>query len=94
MDLDAVMAESNARGRAGRRAARVIFAVGLAVPAVLAVFFLTLPSSMYDPMPGDPAQLLVPIVALIGMGGGLTWMWRILRANPEPDTAAWRYRDF
>ena len=24
---------------------------------------------------------------------GLAWMWRILRANPEPDSEVWRYRE-
>jgi hypothetical protein len=37
-----------------------------------------------------------PIPIIVGAAGvavGLIWMIRILRADPEPDAAGWRYRD-
>ena len=89
-----MMAESNARARAGRRAARSLFGIGLAVPAVAALLFVSAPSFI-DPMYSDGSiQLVAPLIALLGVGVGLTCMWRILRADPEPDSSAWRYRDF
>jgi hypothetical protein len=34
-----------------------------------------------------------PGIGILGILAGLAWMGRILRADPEPDTSAWRYRD-
>jgi hypothetical protein len=36
--------------------------------------------------------MIVPGAGVLGLVIGLAWMWRILRANPEPDTRSWRYR--
>ena len=31
-------------------------------------------------------------LGVVGVIGGLAWMIRIYRADPEPDQHAWRYR--
>ena len=70
-----------------------MFGVGLGLPCLAGLLFLTMPDSLYDPPSVGPVEVLVPLAALVGIGVGVLWMWRILKANPEPDTSAWRYRE-
>jgi hypothetical protein len=43
----------------------------------------------FGPVPVDAFLLLA---GMTGILGGLVWMIRIHRADPEPDQHAWRYR--
>jgi len=87
-DLDELMAESNAKARRGRRIARLIFAVAMSFVALVAFLITASPNTMGP----EPARW--PLVAgIVGAGVGLFWMIRIIRADREPDSAAWRYRD-
>jgi hypothetical protein len=59
------------------------------------LFFLA--PGPYEPSFGlhygpDWAALATIALAAAGTLGGLGWMIRIYRADPEPDQAAWRYR--
>jgi hypothetical protein len=91
VDIDESMAESNAKAQRGRRIAREMFAGALLILVVIAFFMLVAPNTM-GPEPDSRATLL-SAVGVLGVAIGLLWMVRILRADPEPDTAAWRYRD-
>ena len=57
------------------------------------MLFLTMPTLSGGMGSDGPVQVVAPLAALLVVGIGWVWMWRILRADPEPDTAAWRYRD-
>ena len=102
MDFDALnvaMAESNRRARRGRTVARLmlILAVGLVALLVAAVVFVPSPCMcpMFVTPPGafgQPTGVLIGVVGAVGSATGLIWMWRIARADPEPDTRSWRYR--
>jgi hypothetical protein len=93
VDLDDLMAESNARARRGRLLARQMFG-GVVFVLLLAAFLAVAapngPSAMFN----DPGliAIAIPVVGIIGLVVGLAWMVRILRADPEPDAKAWRYR--
>jgi hypothetical protein len=86
--VNATFSESWRRAQRGRRVARLIFAEVCSVIAIIGLLLIGTPSVMYEPVPNPSG----PIAAL-GLVIGLAWMVRILRANPEPDAAAWRYRD-
>jgi putative copper export protein len=90
VDLDEFMARSNARARRGRRTARVLFGVGIYIVLLFVVLFVAAPNTM-----GGGPSTAVKALILAGAGAmlfGLAWMWRILRADPEPDSRSWRYR--
>ena len=40
-----------------------------------------------------PIGITASIVGLAGLALGNVWLIRIHRANRDPDTARWRYRD-
>jgi biotin transporter BioY len=89
--IDAAFAESWRRARRGRKLARLIFAEAISVALVgVVVLVLIVGSNNTSPEPGLWA--FVPGVA--GVVVGLVWMWRILRADSQPDRSARRYRDF
>ena len=90
MDLNESMARSNARAWRGRAWARAMFAGAITLVVLLAFLFVAAPSTM-----GGGWSTAVDALILAGAGAtlfGLWWMWRILRANPEPDSRSWRYR--
>lgn len=62
----------------------------LAIPAFLFIAQPNFTNSGYDPR---PLGLIIPAIGVVGLGGGLIWMVRIFRADPEPDAKGWRYRD-
>jgi hypothetical protein len=92
MDLNEFMAESNARARRGRAAGRwMIFGV-LVVLAFMVFVWIASPNFIggYD---AGPLALTVPAIGVVGLVVGFIWMVRIFRADPEPKTNGWRYRD-
>jgi hypothetical protein len=91
-DLDELMAESNAKARRGRASARSLFAAVLILLAFVAFLFLSLPNTFGHFEPGL-IEWIAPGVGILGILVGLAWMVRILRADPEPDSSTWRYRD-
>jgi hypothetical protein len=93
MDLDELMAESNARARRGRLLARQMFG-GVVFLLFVAVFlYIAAPEGPFalveDP---GPIAVALPVLGITGLVVGLAWMFRILRAKPEPDGKSWRYR--
>lgn len=42
---------------------------------------------------GNAVGLSIACAGAVGCVVGLTWMWRIFRAQPEAGTPPWRYRD-
>jgi len=92
-ELDEFMARSNAKARRGRASARGLFAAGLVVLAFVTLLFLNLPNTIGTSFAPGFIELIAPGIGILGILIGLAWMWRILRAVPEPDTSAWRYRD-
>lgn len=96
MDLDEFMATSNARAWRGRAWARAMLAGAITLVVLLVIVFVTAPTYGGTMMrPSDFAAAVGIIVYGVGVLGpviGLAWMWRILRADPEPDDRSWRYR--
>jgi hypothetical protein len=95
-EFNEFMEESNARARRGRRLARLMFAAALITLGFPAFFFIAAPNGPQGMYLEEPPALGVaaPVVAILGIVIGLAWMIRILRADPEPDSRSWRYRDF
>ena len=88
--LDDFMADSNARAHRGRLLARQMF--GLALFAIFLASFLFVAAPNFI---GGMASGPDPGVTALGISGlivGFAWMVRILRADPDPDAKAWRYR--
>jgi hypothetical protein len=55
---------------------------------------LNLPNTMgggfFEP---SLTEWILPGLGVLGILLGLAWMVRIFRADPEPDSSAWRYRE-
>jgi type IV secretory pathway TrbD component len=94
-DLDEFMAQSNAKARRGRRIARLIFAEGVSFVPVAGFVMIIAASNQRGSLIADPGLTpwIAPSFGVLGILVGLAWMVRILRADPEPDSSAWRYRD-
>jgi hypothetical protein len=94
-DLDELMAQSNAKARRGRRIARLIFAEGVSFAAVAGFVMIIATSNQRGGYIAGPGLMpwIGPGLGVLGILVGLAWMVRILRADPEPDSSAWRYRD-
>jgi membrane associated rhomboid family serine protease len=94
MDLNEFMAQSNERARRGRRLSRAMFVSALWVLLFAGFLFVAAPNGP-SAMMADPGPIgwIVSVAGVVGLVVGLLWMVRILRAKPEPDTSAWRYRD-
>ena len=93
VELDEFMAQSNARARRGREIARLMFATGAMPITFVAFLFVAQPNFMYENPEPNPMLVIMLGLAVLGLVVGLAWMWRILRADHEPDAKAWRYRD-
>jgi hypothetical protein len=91
MDADQAMQRSNRRARRGRRIARLILAEVVSILAIGAFILMNQPNSMGGSA-GDPSNLFIPGIGVAGLVVGLIWMAQTLRADPEPDARAWRYR--
>ena len=90
--IDDLFAKSWRRARRGRAAARLMLAAAILAVAFIILFVLAAPNYMYTPEP-KPPDVIVLGIPVLGFVIGLAWMWRILRADPEPDSEAWRYRE-
>ncbi|HTG41781.1 MAG TPA: hypothetical protein VK697_09225 [Methylomirabilota bacterium] len=90
--IDDLFAKSWRRARRGRATARLMLAAAILAVAFMILFVLAAPNYTYTPEP-NPPDVLVFGIAVLGFAIGLAWMWRILRADPEPDPEAWRYRE-
>lgn len=73
-----------------------MFAGAITLVVSLAFFFFAGPSygggMMRLSFFAAAMGIIVPAVGVFGLLFGLAWMWRILRADPEPDSRSWRYR--
>jgi hypothetical protein len=85
------------RGVRGRQQARLLLGAILALDAFLvAVLFVAMPNTMHPMFEAPPLMLGLPLGSLIvaiGIAlhlGGLAWMVRILRADPEGHASWWR----
>jgi hypothetical protein len=92
-DLDEFMAQSNAKARRGREIARGLVMAVLVLLAFVGFLFLGLPDRSGPLFEPGLIEWIVPGLGIMGILVGLAWMVRILRADPEPDSSAWRYRD-
>jgi Flp pilus assembly protein TadB len=90
--IDDLFAKSWRRARRGRATARLMLAAAILAVAFIILIVLAAPNYMYTPEPKPPDVFMLGIPVL-GFVIGLAWMWRILRADPEPDSEAWRYRE-
>jgi hypothetical protein len=92
-ELDEFMAQSNAKARRGREIARGLVTAVLVALAFVVILFLNLPNRTGPLFEPRLIEWIAPGTGILGILVGLAWMVRILRADPEPDTFAWRYRD-
>ena len=85
------------RGLRGRQQARLLLGAILALDAVLAFLFVAPPNTIGPMFEAPPSPLGLPLGSVIvAMGlalhlGGLAWMVRILRADPERHRSWWRF---
>jgi hypothetical protein len=95
-ELNALMADSNRRARQGHVLARLIFAAaaGLSAFAAYVVVLADPCSGMMCPMfvrpPGPNLGDFTLGGGFAGLALGLTWMWRILRADRDPQARSSR----
>jgi protein-S-isoprenylcysteine O-methyltransferase Ste14 len=92
-ELDEFMAQSNAKARRGRASARGLFEAVVVLLAFVAFLLLSPPNTIEPFFEPGLIVWIAPGIGILGILVGLAWMWRIVRADPEPDTSAWRYRD-
>ena len=93
-ELNDAMAESNRRARRGRTFARLTFASTVALVMFAFILLVAAPTGMGGGMGGpDTSRIdtMLTIIGLVGLATGLFWMWRIVRADPDPDARSWRY---
>jgi hypothetical protein len=85
------------RGLRGRGLAQMILAATLAIDALAALLFTASPHCMCPMFNEPPSSLGLPlgsVIAAVGIAlhlGGLAWMVRILRADPEGHRSWWRF---
>jgi len=95
--IDAVFAESWRRARRGRMIARLIFTLALIAGPILYIAAANFGEPFGEPMYSNDIGT-IRVLLLVGVAVlwliGLVWMWRIVRADSQPDPSARRYRDF
>jgi hypothetical protein len=86
------------RGLRGREQAQLLLGAVLVLDGVLAFLLIVAPPNMMGPMFETPPSAfglpLGSVIAAIGIAlhlGGLAWMVRILRADPEAHSSWWRF---
>jgi hypothetical protein len=89
-EVDKALEASSRAARHGWRLGRLLLVSAVTPIALMAFLFAAAPNTVYDgPGVGDSVPTWLGVV---GIAVGLVWMWRIHRADPEPDPRAWRYR--
>jgi hypothetical protein len=85
------------QGLHGRRVARSLLFVVIAIDVVVLLLFAAAPHGMGPMFDAPPLALGLPVGSLIvaiGIAlhlGGLAWMVRIVRADPEGHRSWWRF---
>ena len=83
-------------GLRGRRAARGLLFAAVAIDVLVVLLFATAPHGIGPMIEGPPLAFGLPLGSLIvaiGIAhhlGGLAWMIRILRADPEAHASSFR----
>lgn len=72
--------------------ARLMIAMAVSAIGAAAYLYVAAPGFMGGGIEPSLGSYAIYGLALVGVVGGLAWMIRIYRADPEPDQAAWRYR--
>ena len=97
-ELNTFLAESNKQARHGRTIARLTFVVTTALVAFLLAYAFVLTPQCMCPMFGTPPEtfgmslgVAIGLVGFVGLASGLYWMWRIVRADLDPDARSWRH---
>ncbi len=95
MDFDVLndaMAKSSRRAQRGRAIAELMIVLTAGLVAVLGFVFISGPPQCMCPMFesrteafGLPWSVIIGMVGFVGLATGLFWMWRIVRADPDPD---------
>jgi hypothetical protein len=80
------------RGARGRRQARLILFIAIAMDAFVCFLFVSAPGSIGPPLTEPPSQviLVVPAIGIALNLIGLGWMVRIYRADPDAQQSSWR----
>ncbi len=100
MDVDELndfLAESSRRARFGRAIARLIFVLTAGLVVFLVSAFVLAPPQCMCPMFATPPEAfglplsVVTPLGIAGLAAGLFWMWRIVRADPDPEARTWRH---
>jgi hypothetical protein len=91
--IDAAFAQSWRRARRGRMIARLIFALDLIAGPILFIAAPNFGAATYINDLGPTYSVFLLVGVAVPWLIGLAWMWRILRADPDPNTPAWRYRE-
>jgi hypothetical protein len=71
--------------------ARALIALAVLCALPIPLLWAVPTAPMFGPVPWYAPWL--PVAGVASYFVGLGWMVRIYRANPEPDTQSWRYRD-
>jgi len=79
-------------GLNGRRVARRMIAIAIALDAVVAWLLLQAPRGTGGGWSAPPSVVLwlVPLIGVVTNVIGLVWMIRIYRADPEARPSSWR----
>lgn len=84
------------RGLRGRRRARSLLLVAIAICAVFDGLLLVPAANVMRPMFESSPSIAdwVPAVGLVAQALGLAWMIRIDREDPEPNASSFRFGRF
>jgi hypothetical protein len=92
-ELNTALAESNMRARLGRTNARLMFVLTAGLVALFVYVFVLAPPQFMGPIGYiEPIDRVTTRLGLVGLAAGLFWMWRIVRADLDPDGRSWRHR--
>jgi hypothetical protein len=95
--LNDALAESNARARRGRELAWMTLVLTAALAGFVTFLIVTanpcagMMCPMFDHPPGPAVGDVTMGLGFAGLAVGLLWMWRIVRADRDPDARSWRH---
>ena len=79
------------RGLRGRRLARLMLLVAIALDVLLVLLLMSAPNTMGPMFDHPPRHVwLIPAFGVALNLAGLAWMIRFIRADPEAHPADWR----